>query len=143
MGTQTNLDVTQACPLCQLGERHAHVLVSTRGPFNLVFALVAMDTRCDLLPRKKIHELCTNRLPVVHSSHHPILHKKYTNLRPPNSNLAPSLNLVSICHSARYNTWSLEPPESSENSISTEMLDFSISSNYVMNKIHLQYQLLD
>jgi len=63
---QTRLDVTQALPERQLGERHRPILLGAREGLNPTIATVARDDPRKCAPRQAIHQLREQRLSDIH-----------------------------------------------------------------------------
>ena len=71
---QTGFDVAQTLAIRQLREGHAQVLIPTREPRDLVFAVVPGDTRLEFETRDVIHQLREDRAARLHAAFcdHPV-----------------------------------------------------------------------
>lgn len=65
--SQTDLDISQAFPVGELGEGHAEVLVPAGKADHLVIAVVSIDAFSELVCGDKVHQLSKDRFPGIHA----------------------------------------------------------------------------
>ena len=56
-GTQTDFDISQTFPVCQLGKRHAEILIHAGKRFDFVVTLIAIDASPKFGSRQEVHDL--------------------------------------------------------------------------------------
>jgi hypothetical protein len=60
------LNIAEAFPICELRESHTKELIPTGKRFDLVMALVPLDTMTKPVNRQEVRELSKNGFPKIH-----------------------------------------------------------------------------
>jgi len=66
IAAKAGLDISEAFPVCQLGETHAEKLIPAGKRNELVVALVPLDTFLKFVPGEELHQLRENRFSNIH-----------------------------------------------------------------------------
>jgi hypothetical protein len=66
VASQTGLNIAEAFAVCELGEGHTQELIPTGKKFDLVMALVPLDTLTKIVSGQEVHQLSKNGFPEIH-----------------------------------------------------------------------------
>jgi len=112
--SQTDLNIPQTFPVCQLSKGHAEILVPTGETLDLVAASVAFHTLAKFVNRYKVHQLGKDRTTTVHKPSPSARLQKYGFFQKIFSNRLQPFLPVKPLHSTLYRLLPLKRWDSSE-----------------------------